>query len=79
MGENTFDPTPDVLMETKVMVKTDKECSEMIGKMVEYNKESMICAYEDNTDACQVRTEVLESSLCFCITFSGRLWRSAIH
>ena len=43
------------LMETKVKLKTQNECDEMTRNLITFNPDSMICAYEFKTDACQVR------------------------
>ncbi|XP_070505843.1 venom peptide isomerase heavy chain-like [Chironomus tepperi] len=46
-GEQT-----DVLMETHVYLKTQRECRQLAGH-IKYDERSMICAHERNTDACQ--------------------------
>ena len=45
----------DSLMETKVILKNQNECREMTRNLITFNPDSMICAYEYKTDACQVR------------------------
>lgn len=42
------------LMETKVKLKNQNECQEMTKNLITFNPDSMICAYEYKTDACQV-------------------------
>lgn len=44
-----------VLMETRIRVKPNDECAVETVRLVQFNVESMICGYEFNTDACQVR------------------------
>lgn len=54
LGERKHDPLATMLMETKVMVKSDQQCTAMTKHMVKFNPKSMVCAHEDKTDACQV-------------------------
>lgn len=54
LGEGKRTKTADVLMETKVWIKSDEACNDMTKHLVKYNTDSMICAHEDKTDACQV-------------------------
>lgn len=43
----------DVLLETDVYLKTQKECKRM-ANAIKYDERAMICAYDRYTDACQV-------------------------
>lgn len=52
--------SPDVLMETKVLLKSFKKCKQLTNGLKGYNRKSMICGFLKNTDACQVRTFAFE-------------------
>lgn len=54
MNEKKAAPSAKSLMETKVWIKSDPHCGTLTKRLVDYNPESMICAFDDNTDACQV-------------------------
>jgi secreted trypsin-like serine protease len=53
LGEGRSSPSAKVLMETKVLLKTDEECTTMTESIFTFNADSMICAHEVKTDACQ--------------------------
>lgn len=54
LGEAPSDKTAEVLMETKVWIKSDEECNALTKRLIRYNSNSMVCAHEQHTDACQV-------------------------
>lgn len=58
LDEGQDAPLADSLMETGVTVLTDEECAAETASLIEFNTESMICAYAQDTDACQVNFEV---------------------
>lgn len=43
------------LQEVRIRVKSNEECRHDLRKIADFNDESMICGYEVNKDACQVR------------------------
>lgn len=53
-GEKISPDPFQVLMESQVMVKSDEECKKMTESLMKYDPKSMICAYTEKTDACQV-------------------------
>lgn len=58
----------DSLMETGVTVLTDEQCTEDTANLIEFNTESMICAFALDTDACQVNLRDMHVKLyelCF--------------
>lgn len=57
LNEKKFSPSAKSLMETKIMVKSDLQCRKLTERLVDYDSESMICAFNVNTDACQVSDE----------------------
>lgn len=48
-------PMGAVLQETRIRMKTIPECRKETQRLVRFNTESMLCGFERNTDACQVR------------------------
>lgn len=55
MGQN--------LMEAKIHVKHNQFCRKEVKRLVDFNEDSMICGYEFNKDACQVK--ICERLICF--------------
>jgi hypothetical protein len=49
--DNKKSPISDVLMETKLFLKTPNVCKKMT-RLAGYDDDSMICAYIKNSDAC---------------------------
>lgn len=56
LGEKTT-KVSDELMETKVLHQSVEKCTSMTKPLIQFNQESMICAYAKGTDACQVRSD----------------------
>ena len=46
------------LQEVKIKVKPNKECKIDLRRIAKFNDESMICGFETNKDACQVRDKL---------------------
>lgn len=42
-----------VLQRTKLKVESDEYCQSIYGPYIDYNVDSMFCAYANNTDTCQ--------------------------
>lgn len=42
-------------METKIKLKSKRDCKDLASRMDGYNVNSMLCGYSKKTDACQVR------------------------
>lgn len=40
-------------METRVVIKSKEECQVMTKRLFKFQDDSMVCAYEQKTDACQ--------------------------
>lgn len=68
MGDTQEDVSSDVLMETRITLKTPNECRELASQFKEYNENSMICGFRKNYDACQVR---INSNLNNCLKLNN--------
>lgn len=67
------------LMETRIRVKPNNECAVETVRLVDFNVESMICGYEYNRDACQVRSSLYGLSQVELISIHlGRLGQSIL-
>lgn len=58
LNEERSAPMGMTLQESRIRILKSNNCYSLTKQLVNYNKESMICGYYKNTDACQVRSEV---------------------
>lgn len=45
-------------METRIKLKSKRDCKDLAARMDGYNVNSMVCGYEKKTDACQVSYKI---------------------
>lgn len=58
LSENENAAMAALLQEAKIKVKTTRDCTAEVKRLLKFNEDSMICGYESNTDACQVSLQV---------------------